>query len=196
MDCKAASEINPTGANQAVPKGEVIDAQYGRFQGVDEFVQRASRGKIDHYYFYSIIHDPMTTCGCCECIAAVLPLCNGVMTVNREYTGETPCGMKFTTLAGTIGGGLSTPGFVGHGKYNITQRKFLMGDGGLLRVVWMPKILKEEVGERLAKRASELGVPNLLDMIADETVGVTEEAILPFLTEKGHPALSLPPILG
>ncbi len=196
MDCKAASEINPTGANQAVPKGEVIDAQYGRFQGVDEFVQRASRGKVDHYYFYSIIHDPMTTCGCCECIAAVLPLCNGIMTVNREYTGETPCGMKFTTLAGTIGGGLSTPGFVGHGKYNITQRKFLMGDGGLLRVVWMPKILKEEIGERLAKRASELGVPNLLDMIADETVGVTEEAILPFLTEKEHPALNLPPILG
>ena len=196
MDCKAASEINPTGANQPVPKGLAIDAQYGRWQGVDDFVQKASRGKVDHYYFYSIIRDPMTTCGCCECIAAVLPLCNGVMTVNREYTGETPCGMKFTTLAGTIGGGLSTPGFVGHGKYNVTQRKYLMGDGGLLRLVWMPRSLKDEIGKRLEVRAKELGVPNLMDMIADESVGVTEEAILPFLTEKGHPALNLPSILG
>ncbi|MFC1989126.1 acetyl-CoA decarbonylase/synthase complex subunit alpha/beta [Chloroflexota bacterium] len=196
MDCKASYEINPTGPNQPVEKGEVIDAKFGQWKGVNEFVLKASRGKIDHYNFYSIVNDPMTTCGCCECIAAVLPLSNGVMTVNREYTGETPCGMKFTTLAGTIGGGLSTPGFVGHGKYNITQRKYLIGDGGILRMVWMPKVLKEEIGERLKARAEEMGVPNLLDMIADETVGITEEEILPFLQEKGHPALTMDPILG
>jgi acetyl-CoA synthase len=196
MDCKASYEINPTGPNQPVAKGEVIEPKLGQWKGVNEFVLKASRGKIDHYNFYSIVNDPMTTCGCCECIAAVLPLCNGVMTVNREYTEDTPCGMKFTTLAGTIGGGLSTPGFVGHGKYNVTQRKYLSADGGLLRMVWMPRMLKEEIGERLKKRAAELGVPNLLDMIADETVGTTEEAILPFLQEKGHLALTLPPILG
>ncbi len=196
MDCKAAYEINPTGPNQPVEKGEVIDAKLGQWKGVNEFVFKASRGKIDHYNFYSIVNDPMTTCGCCEAIAAVLPLCNGVMTVNRDYTGDTPCGMKFTTLAGTIGGGLSTPGFLGHGKYNTCQRKFLKADGGLLRMVWMPKMLKEEIADRLKARAEELGVPNLLDMIADETVGVTEEEILPFLQEKGHPALTMDPILG
>jgi len=195
MDCKASYEINPTGPNQPVEKGETIDAKLGQWKGVNEFVYKASRGKIDHYNFYSIIQDPMTTCGCCECIAAVLPLCNGVMTVNRDYTGETPCGMKFTTLAGTIGGGMSTPGFVGHGKYNICQRKFIIADGGLLRMVWMPKSLKEEIADRLKARAEEMGVPNLPDMIADETVGVTEEEILPFLQEKGHPALSMEPIM-
>jgi acetyl-CoA synthase len=104
--------------------------------------------------------------------------------------------MRFTTLAGTIGGGLSTPGFVGHGKYNITQRKFLSGDGGLLRMVWMPKSLKEEIGERFNARAKELGIPDLLDRIADETVGVTEDAIMAFLQEKDHPALKMDPILG
>ena len=196
MDCKAAFEINPTGPNQPVEKGEVIDAKMGQWKGVNEFISQASRGKIDHYNFYSIVNDPMTTCGCCEAIAAILPLCNGVMTVNREYSDETPCGMKFTTLAGTIGGGISTPGFVGHGKYNTTQRKFISGDGGLLRIVWMPKMLKEEIGDRLKARAEELGVPNLLDMIADETIGVTEEEILPFLQEKGHPALTMDPIIG
>jgi acetyl-CoA synthase len=196
MDCQAAYEINPTGPNQPVEKGEVIDTKLGQWKGVNEFVFKASRGKIDHYNFYSIVNDPMTTCGCCECIAAVLPMCNGVMTVSREYTGETPCGMRFTTLAGTIGGGLSTPGFVGHGKYNTTQRKFLTAEGGLLRMVWMPKILKEEIKDRFNARAKELGVPDLLDRVADETVGVTEDAILPFLQEKDHPALKMDPILG
>ncbi len=196
MDCKASYEINPTGPNQPVPKGEVIDVKFGQWKGVNEFVYKASRGKIDHYNFYSIVNDPMTTCGCCEAIAAVLPLCNGVMTVNREFMEMTPCGMKFTTLAGTIGGGLSTPGFVGHGKYNITQRKFIVGDGGIKRIVWMPKMLKEEIADRFKARAEELGVPDLLDMIADETVGVTEEEILSFLQEKGHPALTMEPILG
>jgi len=118
------------------------------------------------------------------------------MTVHRDYTGETPSGMKFTTLAGVMGGGQSSPGFVGHSKYNITQRKFIIGDGGLLRMVWMPKSLKEEIKERLLKRGEELGVPDLIDRIADETVGITEEEILPYLQEKGHPALKMDPIVG
>ncbi len=96
----------------------------------------------------------------------------------------------------TIGGGQVTPGFVGHSKYNVTQRKFILGDGGLLRVVWMPKILKEELRDRLLARGEEEGIPDLIDRIADETVGVTEDEILPFLTEKTHPALSMEPIIG
>ncbi len=196
MDCKAAHEINPNGPNQPVPKGEVIDAKFGQWKGVNEFIFKASRGSIDHYNMYSMINDPPTTCGCCECVAAVLPLCNGVMIVNRGYKEETPCGMKFTTLARTVGGGVSTPGFVGHSKYSICQRKFIMGDGGIKRVVWMPKMLKEEIAERLKARAEEIGIPNLPEMIADETVGTTEEEILPFLQEKGHPALTMDPILG
>ncbi|MFW6126400.1 MAG: CO dehydrogenase/CO-methylating acetyl-CoA synthase complex subunit beta, partial [Chloroflexota bacterium] len=203
MDCRAAYEINPTGPNQPVEKGDAVEEWLGQWKGVNDFVFKASRGAIDHYNFYSIMNDPMTTCGCCECIAAVLPLCNGVMTANREYTGETPCGMRFTTLAGTVGGGISTPGFVGHGKYNTTQRKFLRAEGpkdqphgGLLRLVWIPTSLKEEIGERITARGEELGVPDLLDRIADETVGTTEEEILPFLQEKDHPALKLDPIIG
>ncbi len=196
FDCKASYEINPTGPNQPVEKGECLDPKLGQWKGVNEFVYKASRQKIDHYNFYSIVYDPMTTCGCCECIAAVLPSCNGVMTVHRDYTGDTPCGMKFTTLAGTIGGGVSSPGFVGHSKYNIIQRKFLAGDGGLLRLVWMPKALKEELREGLRKRGEELGVPDLIDKIADETVGTDEASVLEFLKKVNHPALSMEPIMG
>ncbi|MBR9982407.1 MAG: CO dehydrogenase/CO-methylating acetyl-CoA synthase complex subunit beta, partial [Desulfatitalea sp.] len=196
MDCKASYEINPTGPNQPIEKGAVLDAELGQFAGVNDFIKKASRGAVTHYNFYSMVHDPMTTCGCCEAIAAMLPGCNGVMTVHRDYTGETPCGMKFTTLAGVMGGGASSPGFVGHSKFNVTQRKFLKGDGGLLRMVWMPKSLKEELRDRLIKRGEELGYPNLVDMIADETVGTTEEEIMSFLQEKGHPALSMPSLVG
>jgi len=203
MDCKASYEINPTGPNQPIEKGECLDPWKGEWKGVNDFVHKASKGGIQSYTFYSILDRPMTTCGCCECIAAVLPQCNGVMTVNREYQGMTPCGMTFTTLAGTIGGGTQTPGFVGHSKFNITQRKFLRGDGpkdkedgGLLRLVWMPKMLKEELRERLIKRGEELGIPDLIDRIADETVGTTEEEILPFLKEKKHPALELEPMVA
>lgn len=196
MDCKASFEINPTGPNQPVEKGECLDPRMGQWKGVNDFVYKASRQKVDHYNFYSMIVDPMTTCGCCECIAAVLPSCNGIMTVNRDYTGMTPSGMKFTTLAGVMGGGASSPGFVGHSKFNITQGKFVLGDGGLLRMVWMPKQLKEEIRERLEKRGAAMGYPNLVDMIADETVGLTEDEILPWLQEKGHPAVSMDSIVG
>ena len=195
MDCKASFEINPTGPNQPIEKGECLDPVLGQWKGVNDFVNSASRGAIDHYNFYSMVIDPMTTCGCCECIAAMLPSCNGVMTVNRDYTGDTPCGMKFTTLAGVMGGGASSPGFVGHSKFNITQRKFIKGDGGLLRMVWMPKILKEEIKERIDRVGAEMGEPDLYDKIADETVGMTEEEIMPWLEEKGHPALSMDPII-
>jgi acetyl-CoA synthase len=195
MDCKASFDIAPTGPNQPVPKGQTIDARLGQWKGVNEYVFKASRGKVDHYNFYSIISDPMTACGCMECISSILPMCNGVMTVNREFTDMTPCGMKFTSLAGTIGGGVTTPGFVGHSKYNITQRKYLAAEGGIKRLVWMPRSLKEEIAELFNERAEEIGIPDLLDRIADETVGTTEEEILPFLTAKNHPALSLEPLI-
>ncbi|RLB11804.1 MAG: CO dehydrogenase/CO-methylating acetyl-CoA synthase complex subunit beta [Deltaproteobacteria bacterium] len=196
LACKASHKINPTGPNQPVEKGEVLDEVRGEFKGVNDFVFKASRQAVERVCMYSMVNYPMTTCGCCECIAAVLPNCNGIMTVHRDYIGETPCGMKFTTLAGMMGGGQQSPGFLGHSKFNITQKKFMKGDGGLLRLVWMPKSLKEEIKERFKARAEELGVPDLLDRIADETVGTDEASVLEFLKEKDHPALKMEPIVG
>ena len=163
---------------------------------MNNFVQQASQGKVMKYNAYSIMEDPMTSCGCFECIAAVLPVCNGVMSVDRDYKGITPCGMKFTTLAGSAGGGNITPGFVGHSKLFLLSKKFVSAEGGLKRLVWLPKGLKDFLRDRINARGKEMGIENLADMIADETVGVTEDEILPFLQEKGHPALTLDPIVG
>lgn len=191
LDGKASYEINPTGPNQPIPKGEVIDPITGQWSGVNEYVKKASRGKVERVSTYSLMVDPMTACGCFEAIATMLPMCNGIMLVNRDYMGMTPSGMKFTTLAGMVGGGMVTPGFLGVSKHYMCSRKFLQAEGGLKRVVWMPKMLKEELRDKLEARAKEIGIPNLLDMIADEEVGTTEEAVLAFMQEKGHPALSM-----
>jgi acetyl-CoA synthase len=195
LDCKASNEINPTGPNQPVKKGKVLDDFKGQWEGVNAFVAKASRGNVQFYNAYSIMDQPMTSCGCFECIAAIAPMCNGFMIVDRDYTGMTPSGMKFTTLAGSVGGGNVTPGFVGHSKLYITSRKYLRADGGIKRIVWMPKKLKEELKERFERRAKEEEIPDLLEKVADETVGTSEEQILSFLESKGHPALKMDPLM-
>ncbi|HUT54278.1 MAG TPA: acetyl-CoA decarbonylase/synthase complex subunit alpha/beta [bacterium] len=195
LDCKASNEINSTGPNQPITKGTVLDGKKGIWTGVNEFVKKASRGNVENVEAYSMMTAPMTSCGCFEAIASVLYTCQGFMTVDRDFKGMTPVGMKFTTLAGAVGGGAVTPGFVGHSKFYVTSKKFLSADGGLLRLVWMPKHLKEEIKERFNKRAAELGVPDLLDKIADETVATTEEEVLKYITEKGHPVLSMDPLM-
>ena len=196
LDCKASNEINPTGPNQPIEKGDVIDELYGKWSGVNEFVSKASRGNVNDVNAYSIMSNPMTSCGCFECLAAYLDQCNGIMTIDRDFKGDnSPCGMKFTTLAGSVGGGAVTPGFVGHSKHYIGSKKFIRAEGGIKRLVWMPKALKDELGEKINLRGKELGIDNIVDMIADETVGLTQEEILPFLKEKKHPALEMEPMV-
>lgn len=195
LDAKAAYEINPHGANQPIPKGECEDPVKGRWKSFDEFIFNNSQRTIEHVNFYTIMEYPMTSCGCFEAILAIVPELNGIMVVNREHAGETPCGMTFSTLAGTCGGGAQLPGFMGIGKSYMLSKKFIPADGGLARIVWMPKELKEQMREQLAERAEELGLGrDFVDKIADETVGTTPDEILPFLEEKGHPALTMDPL--
>ena len=193
LDGKAAYEITPTGPNQPIAKGNAVDATIGQWDKVNDFISTTTQGKIECMSAYSMIVDPMTSCGCFECISAILPSTNGIMIVNREFTGMTPSGMKFSTLAGTVGGGNQTPGFVGHSKHYISSKKFIFAEGGVQRIVWMPKALKDDVKEQLIKRADELGLGGeaFFDKIADETHGETEEEIMEYITKVGHPALEM-----
>jgi acetyl-CoA synthase len=195
LDGKASFQINPTGPNQPIQKGECTDPVMGDFIGINDFVNQASRGAVPAVSCYSLMNNPMTACGCFEAIAAMLPQCNGIMVVNRDYMGMTPSGMKFTSLAGMAGGGAQTPGFMGVSKHFLTSPKLFLAEGGLQRVVWLPKMLKEELKEKLMARCEALGMPELYDMIADETVGTTEEEVLAFLKEKGHPALKMETVM-
>jgi acetyl-CoA synthase len=194
LDCKAAFEIDPTGGNQPITKGALIDTRFGRYTGIDEYLKKASGGAIETLNLYTIMENPMTSCGCFECIVAIIPEANGVMIVNRGHTGMTPAGMKFSTLAGTVGGGTQNPGFMGIGRNFIVSRKFLAGDGGIKRIVWMTKNLKESLKDAFEKRADEEGAPDLFDKIADETICEDPEKLVEFLTSVGHPALEMEPM--
>ncbi|MBZ5564774.1 MAG: CO dehydrogenase/CO-methylating acetyl-CoA synthase complex subunit beta, partial [Acidobacteriia bacterium] len=191
LDGKAAYEIDPTGPNKPLAKGECVDPVRGQWPGINDFVYTHSKQTIPSFSAYSILEHPMTSCGCFEAIVAVMPELNGVMIVNREFTGDTPTGMKFSTLAGVIGGGVQTPGFIGVGKAYITSRKFISAEGGQRRIVWMPRELKETLREDLEKVGERLGIPNYLDLIADESVGIDSASIRKFLEEVKHPALSM-----
>ena len=196
LDAKATNELDPQGPCQVITKERVIDENLGRYEDVDEAVAKFSQGALEHVTLYSIMEDPMTSCGCFECICGIEPFSNGVIITNREYAGMTPLGMTFGELASMTGGGVQTPGFMGHGKHFIGSKKFMKAEGGVERIVWMPKELKESVADRLNQTAKELyGIDNFTDMIGDETIAEDPETLLAFLTEKGHPALGLEPMM-
>ena len=195
LDGKASFEINPTGPNQPIQKGQVLERELGQWKNINDFVYQKSNKNVEQVSMYSLMHSPQTSCGCFECIVAIIPEANGFMIVHRDFSGMTPSGMSFTTLAGSVGGGVQTPGFLGIGKLYIVSNKFISAEGGLKRIVWMPKELKELLGDKLKKRCQDMGESKLIEKIADEGVATTSEELLKFLEKVQHPALGLPPLI-
>jgi len=191
LDCKASYEINPTGPNQPIPKGRVMDEEKGYWEGTNAYAEQGSHGSVPEVSMYSIMENPMTACGCFECIVMVIPEANGVMVVSREDPSMTPAGMTFSTLAGIAGGGLQTPGVMGVGKFYLTSPKFISADGGFKRVVWMSGVLKETMAEEFAAVAEREGDPDLINKIADESVCTEVDDLLVHLETVGHPALTM-----
>ena len=196
LDAKATNELNPNGPCQPIFKEGCTDERTGRFASVDQAVASATHGAVETVTLYSILEDPMTSCGCFECICGIEPMSNGFIVVNREYKGMTPAGMTFGELASCTGGGVQTPGYMGHGRHFISSKKFIAAEGGIERIVWMPKELKDDVADKLNKTAFELyGIENFTDMVADETITTDCEELLAWLTEKGHPVLNMDPLM-
>ena len=196
LDAKATNELNPNGPCQPIFKEGLIDERTGRFESVNKMIAEATHGAVESVTLYSILEDPMTSCGCFECICGIEPMSGGFIVVNREFKGMTPAGMTFGELASCTGGGVQTPGYMGHGRHFIASKKFIAAEGGIERIVWMPKELKDDVAERLNKTAFELyGIENFVDLIADETITTDGEELLNWLTEKNHPVLGMESLL-
>jgi CO dehydrogenase/acetyl-CoA synthase delta subunit len=194
LDCKASFSINPTGPNQPIKLGKIIDADIGYWTGTNEYAEQGSHGVVKEVSMYSIMENPMTACGCFECIVMVIPEVNGVMIVSREDVGMTPAGMKFSTLAGIAGGGMQTPGVMGVGKFYLISPKFISADGGFKRVVWMSKVLKETMAAEFQIAAERAGMPDFVDRIADGSNVTTVEELEVWVKEKEHPALDMGPM--
>ena len=195
LDAKATQELDPAGPCQPILKEGCQDERLGRYDSMDAAVNKYSQGAVEKITLYSLFQDPMTSCGCFECICGVEPVSMGVVITCREHAGMTPLGMSFSEMASMTGGGVQTPGFMGHGKHFISSKKFIAAEGGPGRIVWMPKMLKEQMRERLDATALEMyGVENFTDMVADETVCTEDpEELLNYLSEVGHPVLGMEP---
>jgi len=194
LDCKASFNINPTGPNQPIKLGKLVDLQKGYWTGTNDYAKIGSHGQVQEVSMYSIMENPMTACGCFECIVMLIPEANGVMVVSREDTSMTPAGMTFSTLAGIAGGGLQTPGVMGVGKFYLISPKFISADGGFKRVVWMSSVLKETMAEELRAVAEREGDPDLIGKIADDRGASTVEELLAWMEEHNHPALVMDPM--
>ena len=196
LDAKATNELDPNGPCQPIFKEGCTDERTGRYESVDKAIYESTHGAVETVTLYSILEDPMTSCGCFECICGIEPVSNGVIIVNREFSGMTPAGMTFGELASCTGGGVQTPGYMGHGRHFISSKKFCYAEGGIGRIVWMPKELKDDVAERLNKTAQELlGIENFVDMIADETITTDCEELYAWLSERNHPVLGMEPLM-
>jgi acetyl-CoA synthase len=194
LDCKASFSINPTGPNQPIKLGKLVDEKKGYWEGTNDYAKIGSHGAVEEVAMYSIMENPMTACGCFECIVMLIPEANGVMVVNREDTSMTPAGMTFSTLAGMAGGGMQTPGVMGVGKYYLVSPKFISSDGGFKRVIWMSSILKDSMAEEFKVVSKREGDPDLIGRIADERSVTNVEDLLAWLEEHNHPALAMDPM--
>lgn len=176
---RAAVKVDPEGPIGVIPKGEVIDDEKGEYTGINDYVQEKSNGDIERIWLHSVFDYPHTSCGCFEAIAFYIPEVNGIGVVHRDFHGVTPFGIPFSTMAGQVGGGVQSQGFLGISIAYLRSPKFLQADDGWERIVWIPSDLKQRVGDAIPEEMKEK-IPTEKD--TTELEGLKE-----FLREKQHP---------
>ena len=180
FDGRAAAKIDPEGPIFAIPKGDVLDPVRGEYSGVNKVEAEKSLGNYDRVYLYSAFEHPHTSCGCFEAIVYYIPEADAFGVVHREFKGETVIGETFSHMAGETSGGKQIEGRLGTGLQQLRSSKFIQADGGLARIVWMPKELKERFKDVLEKKG-------LYDKIASEENVKNVDELMAFLEKVGHP---------
>ena len=182
FDSRAAARIDPEGPNAPIPKGECIDPIGGEYTGVNEAAVRLSSGEYDSIKLHSFLEKPHTSCGCFEVAGFYIPEVEGIGWVHRgSKVTDTPIGLPFSTIAGSVGGGKQVKGFLGIGIQYFYSPKFIQYDGGWRRVVWMASDLKARVAEAIPEE--------MKDKIATEKEVKTIEELREFLQRMDHPVV-------
>ena len=181
FDCRAAAKMDPEGPIFPIPKGECLNPIKGEYAGVNEAANKRSMGTIKRVFLHCNLEYPHTSCGCFQAICFYIPEVDGFGIVHRDFKGVTPIGKPFSTMAGEVSGGRQSEGYCGMALEYMRSRKFYQAEGGMYRVVWMPKEIKERYRDAIPE--------DLYDKIAtEEDVSNTDE-LLAFLEERGHPWL-------
>lgn len=120
-----------------LPKGEALDKLRDEWSGVNDGVYRESNGKIKRVQLHSITGgNPPSSCGCFGYLAFYIPEVDGIGIMRRNFMGKAPNGLTWDLLANRAGG-KQQPGICGVSLDYLRSPKFLRGDGGYTRVVWM-----------------------------------------------------------
>ncbi|MFX1407114.1 MAG: CO dehydrogenase/CO-methylating acetyl-CoA synthase complex subunit beta [Promethearchaeota archaeon] len=181
FDARAAAKVDPKGPIYEVPPGDCLNKEAGEFTGINEMIKKRSLGEINRIFLYSGMEFPHTSCGCFEAIDFYIPEVNGHGIVDRNFDGVAINGLPFSAMANQTGGGKQMPGFNGVSIQYIVSPKYQQYDGGIETIVWMPKAVKERVGEFLPQ--------DLLPKIATEEEVQDINALRDFLKEVGHPVV-------
>ncbi|MDI6775699.1 MAG: CO dehydrogenase/CO-methylating acetyl-CoA synthase complex subunit beta [Syntrophales bacterium] len=180
FDCKAAYKLDPEGPIFGFQKGECLDPIKGEYGGADDVVKVKSLGNYDKVYLHSAFEHPHTSCGCFQAICFYIPEVDAFGIIHRDYTGLTPAGVKFSSMAGATSGGKQVEGFCGLALELLRSPKFFQADGGRKRLVWLPKDIKERYREPLE-------ADGVYDKIATEEDVKSTDELAEFLERVGHP---------
>lgn len=179
FDGRAAYKLDPEGPIFEVQKGELVDPVRGEYTGCNEVVAERSLGGYTQVYLHSAFEHPHTSCGCFQAILFYIPESDAFGLVNRDYVGPTVLGEPFSKMAAVTSGGRQVEGACGMALELIRSPKFFQADGGLKRVVWMPKAVKEQYKDSIGE--------DLYDKIATEEDAKNVEELTAFLEKVGHP---------
>jgi len=179
FDGKAAYKLDPEGPIQEVKKGECIDPIRGEFTGANQLAAEKSMGAYTRVYLHSAFEYPHTSCGCFQAIWFYIPEVDAFGILHRDFVGESVVGVRFSTMASDTSGGKQVEGFLGLALEYLRSPKFLQADGGIRRLVWAPKEIKERYKDAIPE--------DLYDKIATEEDVKNTDELVEFLDRVGHP---------
>jgi acetyl-CoA decarbonylase/synthase complex subunit beta len=185
LDTQAAATVDPEGPYFEVDKGELVNEKdpAREFTGANEAVREKTNGANERFRLHTIFDYVHTSCGCFEGAYFYIPEVDGIGFIHRNFEGETPLGIPFSTMAGSIGGGQQSYGFLGGAIEYFRSSKFLQADGGWRRMVWIPEEIKEEVKPELEKAG-------LYDKIVTEKDTRNVNELREILRKRNHPIVT------
>jgi len=181
FDCRAAAKMDPDGSIFEIEKGEVLDDLKGEYGTVNEMISQKTHGETEKVYLHSVFEYPHTSCGCFEAVAFYIPELDGIGIVDRDFTGETPLGIPFSSMAGQCSGGKQVEGFSGLSLEYMRSPKFLQADGAYERIVWMPSDIKASLEGFIPEE--------LYEKIPTEDDATSINGVKDYLEEKNHPII-------
>ena len=127
-----------------VPLGPPVDPVKGEYEELNEFVRRATNGRMQRVFLHSVRDFPHSSCGCFGALAWWSEEMGGIGIMPRGFKGAAPDGSTWNMLANRAGG-KQQPGITGVSLAYMRSPKFLQGDGGWGAVKWMARKLKDEL---------------------------------------------------